>query len=341
MRKKLKTLKELIYRENLHRLLAVILAIVLFSTVSMVYFEPNITWLNAFWWSIVTLTTVGYGDIAPVTIGGRIVGVLVMFLGIGLLGMFTATVASFFVERKLKEDRGMGDFQLKDHIIIVEWNFRAAEILKEFRGDRRLRDKPVALIANLEQKPVDDPLLYFIQGDVNEETLERANIRQAKTVVILGDDRLDPTSRDARVVLSALTVETIRPEVYTIAELVDGKNRPHCERARVDEIIIGSEFSSRLISRATLDHGISRVLSELLSSRVGNELCKSPVPPEWVGMSFLEAFQQAKENHNSILLAVQHGPEGEVVANPEANLRLQKEDYVIYISESPKVFEKK
>ena len=58
-----------------------------------------------------TITTVGYGDITPSTIGGRIIGVVVMVFGIGLLGMFTATIASIFVETKLKEGKGCSGYK--------------------------------------------------------------------------------------------------------------------------------------------------------------------------------------------------------------------------------------
>lgn len=52
---------------------------------------------DAAWWAIVTATTVGYGDISPVTTEGRVIAVVLMLLGIGVIGAFTATVASFFV----------------------------------------------------------------------------------------------------------------------------------------------------------------------------------------------------------------------------------------------------
>ncbi len=55
---------------------------------------------DALWWAIVTVTTVGYGDKYPVTAGGRGVAVVLMLVGIGLIGVLTATVASYFVEEK-------------------------------------------------------------------------------------------------------------------------------------------------------------------------------------------------------------------------------------------------
>jgi len=59
---------------------------------------------NALWWSVTTVTTVGYGDLAPVTEQGRIIAVLLMVGGISLLGVVTATVASWIVQRVAEED---------------------------------------------------------------------------------------------------------------------------------------------------------------------------------------------------------------------------------------------
>jgi voltage-gated potassium channel len=53
---------------------------------------------DSLWWAVVTVTTVGYGDRFPVTAGGRAVAVILMLVGIGLIGVLTATVASFFVQ---------------------------------------------------------------------------------------------------------------------------------------------------------------------------------------------------------------------------------------------------
>ena len=71
---------------------------------------------DAIWWAIVTATTVGYGDVSPVTTEGRIIAVLLMLTGIGVIGIFTATVASFFFE----QDRGAGGADIAARLDAIE-----------------------------------------------------------------------------------------------------------------------------------------------------------------------------------------------------------------------------
>jgi voltage-gated potassium channel len=59
---------------------------------------------DALWWAVVTATTVGYGDVSPVTAEGRVIAVVLMLTGIGVIGVFTATVASFFFEHEQQCD---------------------------------------------------------------------------------------------------------------------------------------------------------------------------------------------------------------------------------------------
>ncbi len=59
---------------------------------------------DAFWWAIVTTTTVGYGDVSPVTTEGRFIATALMLVGIGFIGVFTATITSFFFDQGRTED---------------------------------------------------------------------------------------------------------------------------------------------------------------------------------------------------------------------------------------------
>lgn len=98
--------KELLTHRGLHYVLLSV-GLVVFACAGLVlYFERNAPASNihnigdALWWAIVTVTTVGYGDRYPVTAVGRGVAVILMLVGIGLIGVLTATVASYFVEQQ-------------------------------------------------------------------------------------------------------------------------------------------------------------------------------------------------------------------------------------------------
>lgn len=279
------------------------------------------------------MTTVGYGDIAPTTIGGRMIAVINMVIGIGVLAGLSATLASILVTRKLKEELGMSHFQFENHIIIAEWNKRTTSILAELRSEDATVNTPIVLIADVERKPIDDDNLFFVRGNVTDETLEKANLAKARTMIILGNDQFDNRTRDAVVVLSTLTVESINPNVYTIVELVDESNAITCKRANANEIIIGIEISSRLISQAALNHGISEVISDLLTAQTGNRLYKIPLPHTESGKGFVDVMVYMKQVHQSIIVGIQKGVEGQVISNPSTDYVFEPGDYVIVISD--------
>lgn len=73
---------------------------------------------DALWWAVVTATTVGYGDVSPVTLEGRLIAILLMVTGIGVIGVFTATVASFFFEEQ--QEQGPGNAELAVRLASIE-----------------------------------------------------------------------------------------------------------------------------------------------------------------------------------------------------------------------------
>ena len=319
-------------RENLLRLLGVIALLIVGGTAGLAYFEGRSV-PDALWWSIVTLTTVGFGDISPVSLGGRLIGVVLMFFGIGVLGTFTGTIASAFVAQRQRKDRGMGDCDLEGHIILCGWNYRTQEILKDLRADSRSAARPIALVADVETNPAsDDDRLCFVRGSETEDDLKRAGIEKAKTVVLVGDRSQDYRARDAKAVLAVLTVKSLNKKVYTIVELAGEENVRHCKQAGADEIVVSADLCSHVISTAALDHGISTVLHELLSAQKGHDLVTEPVPEGYDGRSFIDVLSELKDKKGMIALAIQRHGIGEIVTNPDASFPVKTDDRLVVIS---------
>ncbi len=81
---------------------------------------------DGIWWAVVTVTTVGYGDLYPTTVQGRLIGMVLMFTGIGFLSLLTAAIASRFV----KQERG------DEHLEVMEALRRIETDVAELKSGR-------------------------------------------------------------------------------------------------------------------------------------------------------------------------------------------------------------
>jgi voltage-gated potassium channel len=118
----LKRAKDLLTHRGLHYVLLAVALVVFACSGLVLYFERTAPGSNihnigdALWWAIVTVTTVGYGDHYPDTAVGRGIAVVLMLVGIGLIGVLTATVASYFVE----EQANKGNAELSERLDRIE-----------------------------------------------------------------------------------------------------------------------------------------------------------------------------------------------------------------------------
>ncbi|MBI4492727.1 MAG: NAD-binding protein [Chloroflexi bacterium] len=304
-------------RENAPRIAALSIVLLLVGSIAIHLVEqtgeqPSITSFgDALWYTIVTMTTVGYGDLVPTTAAGRAVGALLMLGGMSLLSVFTATIASVLVAQRIKEGWGLETIKMRNHVLVCGWNEHAERVLEGLFAAPERREQ-VVLVNELAEEAANEILLRYhdldvryVHGDpAHEAVLARANVHQARAAIVLTDtSRGSAPGSDERTTLVTLALKSLKPDLKVTAEAIDLKSETHLRRAGADDIVISGEFNGFLLSSATLAPGISQVVRQLLS-RSGNELCRESIPLEFVGRTFGELFQALRSRHGFLILAI-------------------------------------
>jgi len=334
---------------------------------------------DAIYWLVVTSATVGYGDIAPQTTLGKTLALGLIGLSVVMMSLLTAAIASWLVERRIMEGKGMERIGLKNHVVLCGWNVNARNLVDALvRTDSERAG--VVLVNELPEEEVNE-LLYvnrahlvkFVRGDfVRESVLDRANIRHARSVIILADGKVETgfAKADERAVLAALTLKAMNPAITIVAELVNRENASHLRRAGVQHVVVYGENHDFLLAQAVRAPGVTLAIQEILNPSIGHLLQQVPTPGPLVDHEFAEVSRQFREKQRALVIGVvseeEHGVgltdilsadmsaidlfikkqfEGmesdyffkgkktRVRLNPPDNYRLKKNDQVLFLAE--------
>jgi len=286
-----------IFKSSLFKITAALIVLVFVAAVSVYFFDRRVNettyhnFFDAIWWAFVTLTTVGYGDKVPITTGARITSILLMFIGLGMLSVVTASISSLFVSQKLMEGKGLKKLKLKDHLIICGWNQNVSNVLKTLK-DTEASELPIILINEEDENVIASLIAHFPELDIHyvrgkatdEIVLKRAAISTARAAVLLAN--YNNAYADNDTILTTLTLKTVVPALKVSAELLSSDNVVHLKRANADEIIVSGEHSGYLLAKSAVSPGLPRVVESLIMAKQGQKLVKEKIEEKWIGKTF-------------------------------------------------------
>ena len=247
------------------RVAVLLLAVLSYGTTGFLYYElevnPDLGWQDAIWYAVVTMTTVGYGDFYPQTVGGRfVVAVPLMFFGIGLLGYVLSVAANVLVQAKTKEFRGMSTHKLNKHLVVINYPglARMERLLAELEGDPEFGKRDIVLVdedlAELPPELLKLDVAYVRGNPTRDETLTRASLDRATYAVVFSKTPGDAHSDDLNLAVT-LAIEARSSAVYTVVECVDYTTQELLRKAGCDRIVCTSRFFGPLPEPRALEPG--------------------------------------------------------------------------------------
>jgi len=205
-------------------------------------------WGDSFYFVLVTIATVGYGDITPVTAEAKWFSLTVILFG---TGAFTAAIGALIVpaiEKRMASAFGnmtpSGLTILEDHVLVLGYSDITESLLEELADEREV----VVVTANSDEaSDLDDRDISVLTADpTDEETLHNASIDAASGIVVATRD-------DAQDVLAVLAAKRANPDVPIVAAANDQQNVEKLEDVGADHVISPMAIGGRLLGRSVLE----------------------------------------------------------------------------------------
>lgn len=285
------------------------------------------TLFEAVYWSIVTISTVGFGDITPVTQEGRVVAMFVIVAGIGVFSFTTSLIVTSFTEKldEIKDTKLIDDIsKLKEFYLICGYENVAKEVAKKLNE----KNKVIILEENYhkaEQAKKDGfVVLNYDPGAVESYKKLRINLEtQVKAILCLSHS-------DVENVYTALTVRSFNKDVYILSLLINNVNRNKLNFAGVNELFYEKELVG-IIAKDFVGHPVAfEAIHALRSSYNGIDV-------EEIGVTdrILENFAMVSELHNVkyriVLLGIYKKSKKRFFFNPIDSTILESGDYLLVI----------
>ncbi len=321
----------------------IVLAIYLGLLSTLIHFEQasdesSITNLGeAIWYSIVTMTTVGYGDLYPVTSQGKWIGYLFIVASMGVLGLLIGRISNMINELRESRHLGYNGTSFTNHVVIIGWNRYAQTVLEQLVP----ADVKVAIILDqrsqidLLAESFDKSQVYFLLADHhNFELARKANIEAASIVFVNLEDDTD------KLVYLVNSKKFYHRPISHAVVVNDHELVPAFKAAGAEIVLSKDEIDAKLTASFIFEPEVAKFTEQLISTATDEDsfdvqqyrvIAKNRFKDRY----YLDAFFEIKKQLDAILIGLATTVDGErvVLGNPDdPELKISEGDYLILIT---------
>lgn len=345
-------IKHLYRKYDWFTLLLVLLSLHVLSAALLLYFDyetfaqdtwPKTLWKGT-WWFFVTATTVGYGDIVPVTVPGQIVAIFDMIFGIGLMATIIGAGTDKFIERRKLRVRGLRQLKLKNHIVVLGGGAKKKvdKLIREIRNDHLYCKTDIVICSDAyDENPFSEDI-EFVRGAIgSEDVMERACVKEAGFIIIYG-------YTDEETILTTLAVDELNRAAFTSVYIRDRTNIRHIERinkARVAHRFIDGRHYPRIrvitrlndlmLAREIANPDLSAALLLLMDTTSGSTFYSIQAWPgldKHISIPRVRQMLRATDAH-ALLVGLKREEDGSIVMNPAEDVDVCPNDILFVIAQ--------
>jgi len=215
------------------------------------------SWIDSLYMTIITLSTVGYGEVHTLTGAGKIWSILIIIFGVSGIGALIRTISEEFIQLELFRKNTMMKTisKLKNHYVICGYGRMGAVIAKELQE----KNLEFVIIENNEQKVeiIRSKGLFCVNGDAtSEETLQDARVDKAVGVAVVLD-----TDQDNLFV--TMSMKTTNPDLFILSRCAKEDNQSKLIRAGANKVVnpytAGGHRMAEILSKPQVEDSISVV----------------------------------------------------------------------------------
>ncbi len=338
------------------RPLALIAGVYSFSVAGFILTQ-KVSVFTGVYWGVITMSTVGYGDVVPTNDLSKVFAIILAASTIGILGYVISSINTLALKAREEEALGLDGTKFSDHTLILGWTTVSLAALQELMlAGRRVavmtrRQESLSeirtFVSNFLRVSRKDPKLrgrlsrdedvFVAFGDYSERgSLDLLNVNAAREAIVASDD-------DARNVLTALILKELAPHLRIVVAVLREQLRETLRAAGVTYVISPSDLGGRMVSAAAVQPEVAKAIDDVTTTAYGSTIDeyllgdKNPL----TGLVFSEASRRLQEGTGTLLIGVAlprakgdegSGDEFKVQMNPPADLRLTPGGYALVLS---------